>query len=227
MEEKKHPSLDLRKKSGLFFNIGLTLSLGLVIVAFEWETEFELTEIEPEEIVMASLLTDNIIATSHPVPAKPKPMSPPTDNIKEVADDAIEEILKKEEFSFDPEDFTFNGVIEDGPTTIEIPDEIFDIVESQPEPIGGMNSFLKDIASQINYPSKARRTGIEGVVFVQFVIDVDGKIIDVKTVKGIGGGCDEEAVRVIEKAPAWLPGKQRGMPVKVRKIIPIRFILPK
>jgi len=77
----------------------------------------------------------------------------------------------------------------------------------------------------MNYPRLAIRNNVTGKVFVQFVIDKDGRITDVKSVKGIGFGCDEEAVRVLENAPKWIPGKQRGREVKVRMVLPITFSL--
>ncbi|MCK5701162.1 MAG: energy transducer TonB, partial [Cyclobacteriaceae bacterium] len=78
---------------------------------------------------------------------------------------------------------------------------------------------------KLKYPAQARRMGIEGKVFVQFVVDKDGTLTEVTAVKGIGAGCDQEAVRVIEGAPKWKPGKQRGRSVKVRMILPITFKL--
>lgn len=77
----------------------------------------------------------------------------------------------------------------------------------------------------MKYQNQARRMGIEGRVFVQFVVDKDGQLTEIKAVKGIGAGCDEEAVRVLKSAPKWKPGKQRGRPVKVRMILPITFKL--
>lgn len=103
--------------------------------------------------------------------------------------------------------------------------EIFDIVEDQPIPPGGMGAFYKYVGMNIKYPNDARRMGVQGKVFVQFVVDKDGSLINVKSIKGIGAGCDEEAVRIIEAAPNWKPGKQRGKPVKVRMILPITFKL--
>ena len=104
-------------------------------------------------------------------------------------------------------------------------DEIFTIVEDQPTPPGGMGAFYKYVATNLRYPAQARRMGIEGKVFVQFVVDKDGTLTNVQAIKGIGAGCDEEAVRVIAKAKKWSPGKQRGRPVKVRMILPITFKL--
>jgi len=104
-------------------------------------------------------------------------------------------------------------------------DEIFDIVEDQPTPPGGMQAFYKYVSKSMKYPKQARRMGVEGRVFVQFVVDKNGQLTEVKAIKGIGAGCDEEAVRVLKQAAKWKPGKQRGRPVKVRMILPITFKL--
>ncbi len=109
----------------------------------------------------------------------------------------------------------------------ELADEVFDIVENLPAPVGGMETFYKHIANQIKYPTLARQNGIEGRVFVQFIVDKEGKLTNAKVVKGIGGGCDEEAVRILANAPAWNPGLQRGKPVNVRMILPVTFKIMK
>ena len=77
----------------------------------------------------------------------------------------------------------------------------------------------------MKYPAQARRMGIEGRVFVEFIINKDGSLTEIKFIKGIGAGCDEEAVRVIQSAPAWNPAKQRGKAVKQRYTLPIIFKL--
>ncbi len=101
--------------------------------------------------------------------------------------------------------------------------EVFTIVEEQPEPIGGMAEFYKYIGDNLTYPTKAKSLGIEGKVFVQFVVDENGKLTDVQAVKGIGGGCDQEAVRVVKESAVWKAGLQRGEKVPVRMILPITF----
>ena len=104
-------------------------------------------------------------------------------------------------------------------------DEVFDVVEESPEFPGGMeawNNFLKD---NLKYPSQARRMGIEGTVYLVFEIKTDGSVHNIELLRGIGAGCDEEAMRVIGKSPKWTPGKQRGRLVNVRMRIPIRFKL--
>ena len=119
------------------------------------------------------------------------------------------------------------GASDDKPTNKAVKEEIFTIVEQQPTPVGGMKAFYSYIKKQLKYPSQARRMGIEGKVFVQFVVDEDGSIADVQAIKGIGAGCDEEALKVVQNADRWTPGYQRGRPVKVRMVIPITFKLDK
>jgi TonB family protein len=119
------------------------------------------------------------------------------------------------------------------PATVDIPstdgsnsDQIFEVVEEQPRPEGGMEAFYKFVGEELRYPQQAERLGVEGRVFIQFIVDEQGNTSDVKAVKGIGAGCDLEAVRVI-KLSKWEPGTQRGKPVKVRIIMPISFKLNK
>ena len=103
--------------------------------------------------------------------------------------------------------------------------EVYLVVEETASPKGGIDSFYDFIARNIQYPAQARRAGIEGKVFVQFNINTDGSISNVTPVRGIGGGCDEEAVRVVSMSPAWQPGRQSGQIVKQRMVLPITFSL--
>jgi len=102
---------------------------------------------------------------------------------------------------------------------------IFTVVERQPESEGGIKEFRRYIASEIKYPLQARQAGVEGRVDVQFVVEKDGSLSEVKAIKGIGAGCDEEAVRVLQNAPRFKPGSQNGKPVRVRMVVPITFKL--
>jgi len=104
-------------------------------------------------------------------------------------------------------------------------DKIFTMVEQQPEYAGGLEAMYKFINKNMKYPAQARRMGVEGQVFVGFVVDAEGRISEVKTIKGIGAGCDEEAMRVIQLMPPWKPGRQSGKAVKVRFVLPIKFKL--
>lgn len=103
--------------------------------------------------------------------------------------------------------------------------EIFTVVEEQPGYPGGEEARMKYLKESIRYPEEAKELGIQGRVFVTFVVEVDGSITDVRVLRGIGGGCDEEAVRVVRGMPKWVPGKQRGVPVRVQFNLPIRFTL--
>jgi TonB family protein len=108
----------------------------------------------------------------------------------------------------------------------EVPtNEVFTIVENQPAPREGMAAFYEYIKKNLRYPAQAKNIGIQGKVFVQFIVASDGSLTDVKAVKGIGAGCDEEAVRVLESSPKWKPGMQRNQAVNVRMILPVTFKL--
>jgi len=106
-------------------------------------------------------------------------------------------------------------------------DGIYDsfALEEQPEPVGGLSTFYRYIGSTIQYPQSARSKGLEGKVFVVFVIDTDGSIGNVEVLKGVSEDIDREALRVVESAPNWKPGYQQGVPVKVRMRLPITFKL--
>ncbi len=103
--------------------------------------------------------------------------------------------------------------------------EIFTVVEQVPEFPGGMAALRQYLASTLHYPDEARQKRREGRVFVQFIIDADGSIQNPRVLKGIGSGCDEEALRVVSAMPKWNPGRQNSRPVNVQFNLPIQFSL--
>ncbi len=105
--------------------------------------------------------------------------------------------------------------------------ELFTVVEDLPQFKGGTDAFYSYVLNEIRYPKAAREQGIEGQVVVQFIVERDGTLSNVETVQGIGGGCDEEAMRVIAGIPKFKPGSQRGKPVRVRMQMPVTFKLDK
>lgn len=223
MEEKKTPKADLNRKTGLHLSIGLVISLAVVTLAFEWKSYdnsglVDLGNVESDfEDVM------EIPPTEQPPPPPPKIQQP---EIIEVPDE--EEIEEDIEIDLDveiTEDTQIEEMVFEEAPEEEATDEIFMVVEDQPEPQGGMQAFYTYVGKNLQYPAQARRMGIEGKVFVQFVVNTDGTLTNVQAIKGIGGGCDEEAVRVIKNAPKWKPGKQRGRAVRVRMVLPITFKL--
>jgi len=223
MELKKNPEISLERKQGMFFNIGIATSLLLIITAFEWRFY------DDGSLVDLGQVNDNFEDIMEIPPTEQPPPPPPKIELPKIIEIPDEEEIEDDiEVDLDVE-ITEETVIEDiifeeAPDE-EVADEIFDIVEDQPAPPGGYGAFYKYISKHIKYPNQARRMGIEGKVFVQFVVDKSGNLTDVKAIKGIGAGCDEEAVRILKGAPRWKAGKQRGRPVKVRMILPITFKL--
>lgn len=104
-------------------------------------------------------------------------------------------------------------------------DDAFMIVEEQPTYPGGQTAWMRHLANNLNYPEKAKQAGIEGVVYLSFVVDKDGSLEDFQVLRGIGGGCDEEALRVLMESEKWNPGKQRGEVVKARMQVRVVFSL--
>jgi protein TonB len=100
-----------------------------------------------------------------------------------------------------------------------------DIAEVMPQYQGGLQAMARYMQKNLKYPAVARRMEVEGAVFVSFIIDTNGRVIEAKVIKGISKECDEEAVRVVSSMTAWLPGRQAGIPVMVRMVLPIRFQL--
>ena len=222
MESKKTEKADLRKRTGLHFSIGLLVTMAIVVMAFEYK------KYDNAEFVNMTVQTDfeellEIPPTEQPPPPPPKIKQP---EIIEVPDE--EEIEEEIEVDLDvdiTEETVIEEIIVEEAPEEEVADEVFLIVEEPATPPGGMNAFYKYIGDNLKYPAQARRMGIEGRVYVQFVVDKDGTLTEVQAVKGIGAGCDEEAVRVIKNAPKWSPPKQRGKPVKQRIVVPIVFQL--
>lgn len=106
-----------------------------------------------------------------------------------------------------------------------VEDKIFTFVEQQPEFPGGTEAMLKYLANNIQYPSAAQRNGLEGLVVLSFIVDQSGGISDIQVLKKLGGGTDEEAMRVVKSMPKWKPGKQNGREVKVKYTLPVRFTI--
>jgi periplasmic protein TonB len=104
-------------------------------------------------------------------------------------------------------------------------DEIFTVVEQQPEFAGGYDALAAYLRANMQYPKNARKMGIEGTVHVSFLVSKTGAISEVKVLRGIMGDCDKEAIRVVEKMPVWKPGKQNGHAVHVRLVMPLKFRL--
>lgn len=223
MEPKKNPNKDLSKKRGLLLNLGMVVSLLFTILAIEWKT-YDKVE-EAQKMVMDEVFEDivEVPITSQPPPPPPKVQVP---EIVEVPDE--EEIEEEIEVELDvevtEETVVEEIVFEEAPEE-EVVEEVFTIVEEGATFPGGIAEFYKYLKKTLKYPKQAQRMGIEGRVFVQFIVEKDGSLTDIKVVKGIGAGCDEEAARVLKNSPKWKPGKQRGKAVRQKMIQNITFKL--
>ncbi|MBL0125880.1 MAG: energy transducer TonB [Flavobacteriales bacterium] len=111
------------------------------------------------------------------------------------------------------------------PPRFRKPSLVFTIVEEMPAFPGGEAELFKYLSKAVKYPQMAQDAAVGGVVYMTFVVDENGKVRDPKVLRGIGGGCDQEAIRVVKAMPEWEPGKQRGKPVRVQYNLPIRFTL--
>ncbi|MDZ4716224.1 MAG: energy transducer TonB [Cytophagales bacterium] len=223
MEAKKTESADLTKKSGFYLSIGLTVTMILVVTAFEWR------QYDDSLVDLAGKNINTFDETMEVPPTDIPPPPPPVVQQPQVVEVPDEEEIKEDiKVNLDVE-VTDQTKIEQIVIQAEEPkeetDEIFNIVEESATPKGGMAAFYKFVGEKIKYPPQARRMGIEGRVFVSFVILKDGTLSEVRAIKGIGAGCDEEAERIIKSSPPWNPGKQRGKPVKQRYTLPIIFKL--
>lgn len=228
METKKSNRADLENKKMIFLQLGLIVSLGLALAAFEWKSPDQVKiDLEGGQVI---LMDQDITAiqTVHPTP--PAPLMPkPATMFNLVDNKAVVEDFTPPDFGDNPEDIapTYTPVAKP-----VLPDEkpdgttdIFISAEKMPEFPGGEKEMLRFIADHISYPPAARETGTQGTVYVSFVVEKDGSVSKVKVLRGIGCGCDEEAMRVISLMPRWSPGLQRTMPVRVSFNMPIVFKL--
>ena len=223
METKKTPKADLENKRRIFLQIGVALALLAVLVAFEWK-QYERAEYDLGNLDMEIIEEEEIPITRQEEPPPPPPPEPSQELI--IVDDDVE---IDEEFIIDVEATVFTEVQEFAPIVVveeEVEEDvIFTVVEDQPSYPGGEEARIRYLQANLDYPQMAREAGIQGTVFVTFVVERDGSVTDVRVLRGIGGGCDEEAVRVVSNMPRWTPGRQRGQPVRVQFNMPIRFVL--
>lgn len=224
MEAKKSPKADLEPKKVLFIQIGLVITLTIVLLAFEWKS-YDKRKIEIQQEIVDDATEEIVPITEQKV--KPPPPPPPRQvTVINIVEDDVEieddiEIDADVDMDTEMEEFV---PIELSDEEIE-EEEIFQVVESMPTYPGGDLELQRFLNANIEYPVMARESGIQGRVFVTFVVEINGSITDVRIRRGIGGGCDEEALRVVKMMPKWTPGKQRGKPVRVQFNLPVRFVL--
>ena len=207
----------------LFLSLGMMVSLSMVLVAFEWKTDQDYQTIDLGTLVPSFEELQYVPVTTQSTPKPPKVI---TEQILTVTEETPVEVDL--EIDLEPE-VTEEPVIEElvfeNAPQEEVSDEIFEIVEQPAEPAIGMAEFYQYVASNLVYPEAAKAAGVEGKVYLQFVVDQQGIVSQVTTLKGLGFGCDLEAIRVMESSPKWFPAKQQGRPVKSKVTLPLIFKL--
>ncbi len=223
MKQKKNPKSDIEKKRVFFFEAGFIITLLLVFSAFEYQTpdtHMKLMSTGPSEIISEEL--------PPVIPEKPKVKLPPPPviNIKindEPGDDYPDIVIDAGIGIDDPVPYFPEGnkpeeLIKEDTLIVDFPDK-------NPEFPGGTAALFQYLHDHIKYPLLARESNIQGTVYVYFVVESDGSITNFKVVRSVGGGCDEEAVRIVKSMPRWKPGLQHSRPVRVSFNLPVKFVL--
>ena len=222
MNSKKSKNADLEAKRLGFFGLGLVIAASVVLMAFTFST-IKLDDIaknsEDEKNKMEEEIIEefNMVEPPPPPPPPPAQVPPPViEEVEEVEDDVEVEVIEQLDESLADE-----VELEDTEDE-EIEAPIYDVVSVSPEFPGGAGEMAAFIQDEFVYPEMAREMHEEGTVWVEFVVYSDGKIKDVKVVKGVSETLDREAVRVVKRMPKWSPGEQAGKKVNVRYTIPIK-----
>ena len=212
----------------MFVEVGLVLALLVTLGAFEWKTK------EKQESVFAQENTELIEEEIIPITQDTPPPPPETPKIPILSDqiDIVDDNIKVDDNILNLEDDSNLGV-EIMDYVEEVQEEVveeeaipFALVEEKPKFQGGdANNFSKWVASHLEYPEIAKENGVSGRVMVQFTVNPNGTVSDVKVLRGVDPSLDKEAVRVIQSSPKWTPGKQRDRAVKVTYQFPVIFQL--
>ena len=229
MEIKKSPKANLENKKFLFMEIGLIAALLMVLGAFEWSTTETTVSILEEETAVVIEEEQVPITQEEQLPPPEVPKEPVMSDIIDIVDD---DIKVEDNFLISTEDDASLGVeIKDYVVEQEEEEEVeeevpFAIVEQKPTFQGGdANTFTKWVFSKIVYPEIAKENGVQGRVTLQFTIETDGSVKNVKVLRGVDSSLDKEAVRVVSSSPKWSPCMQRNKPVKVKYTFPVVFQL--
>ena len=230
MEVKKSPKADLEKGKTMSVLMGFIVGLAVLYVGFEWSTK-DVMVVDEAEQVQDVIAEEEIEITrqENTPPPPPPPAAPAVAEVLTVVDDDVEladvEIASSEDDASVAQQETYVAPVVEEEEEEEAAQQIFTVVEKQPEFPGGMAELMKFLAKSIKYPVIAQENGIQGRVVCSFVVNRDGSIVDIQVMRGVDPSLDKEAVRVIGTMPKWKPGEQRGKPVRVRFILPVQFRL--
>lgn len=227
MEVKKTPKANLESKKPTWLLVGYVIVLAFMFVAFEWTRD---VRIDTRGAIIENVFEQDMEMpiTSQPelAPPPPPPVTPINDVLTIIDDESeLEETIlaTTEETGEDVEIKHIPVAVEE---ELPVEDEIFEVVEDKPEfSDGGAAGLMRYLSTNIKYPTIPQENGVQGKVTVQFVVNKDGSIVDVKVLRGVDPYLDREALRVISSMPKWKPGKQRGVPVRCKFTVPVTFKL--
>lgn len=225
MEKKKTPKADLESKRPIFLSIGMVLALSFVLLAFSWKTPVRET-IKFDDVNWD--VPDDI--TIPLTPAEKKEIAPPplivpefvlVDNNMDIPDPDLDPF----DSEITAEGIDVKNMVSNRKEEITEDETIYQFTDEMPEFPGGMNALLHFISQAVHYPVVAAENGIQGKVFVNFVINKDGRVSDAKILRGVDPALNKEALRVVNSLPRWSPGRQSGKAVRVAFNVPINFVL--
>ncbi len=249
-EQTKYPEVDVFKISPSLFNYGMLLSVAMCLTAMNWTSYEKKIKVDLNDLVVSEEVEVEVPRTNEPPPPPPPPPPPviqEVPNTEVITDD--QPIFENQEVTMESKVeapvFVEKKVVPPPPPPpppAAVEEEIFKVVEAMPRFPGCENKstdaektacskekLLEYIYSNLKYPAIARENGIEGQIVLQFVVEKDGTITDVNIVRDIGGGCGDSASNVVKgmnnMGQKWIPGKQRGRPVRVLFTLPVKFII--
>lgn len=227
MELKKNDKVNLEKRKGVFFQLGLVITLSLILIGFEWtssglsENQFDTGE--------GDVIDEEIIPVTRQEKPEPKTLPKPP-KVTEVLNIVENDVMIENELILDDLESDQDDEVQildfDVSDEEQEEAEIFYIVEDMPSFKGkGLNGFRNWVMKNLQYPEIAAENGISGTVYVQFVVEPTGLVNKVTIMRGVDPALDKEAIRVVKTSPKWTAGKQRGKPVRVAFTFPIKFVL--
>ncbi len=225
MEIKKTSSASLENKSFEFLLMGLVVALGFLFIVFEWSS----TSVTKREVAPSTI--DNYVETIVPITIQ-KPETPPAP-AERMSPRTLPTIIKTTTAAVPDYDFVIPDeddpvaplVIDELPIDVVDEDPVVDRAEVQPAYPGGPKAMMEFLMKHIKYPAACQEMGIQGRVFVQFVVNTDGSICNVTVLKPVDERLDAEAVRVVSSMQNWTPGKMGGKAVRCKFTLPVSFVM--
>ena len=230
MEIKKSEKASLENKRLLFTEVGLVVALLIVYLGFNWSSKD--AQVAVLEDTTQVVVEEEMIAIQNELPPPP-PEAPQIPVLSDQIDIVDDDIKLEDDLFINTEDDANLGVDIMDYKEAEVEEEAveeeaipFQLVEQKPSFNGGdANEFSKWVNSRLVYPEIAKENGVQGRVTLQFTVEADGRVTNVRVLRGVDESLDKEAVRVVSSSPKWKPGKQRDRAVKVTYTFPVIFQL--